>query len=112
MSDAVRQIGQDIAEGYEDVARGIARMTSHLGADASSAVAASANALVAAATDFADRVKSESGAVSKRVREEVREHPIATATIAAALAGVLGYAAAHARHRRRAKGCQCGKTTT
>ena len=112
MSDAMRDIGQDVAEGYEDVARGIARMTKHLRADAGSAVTASAEALFAAATDFAGRVKSESALVSRKVREEVREHPIATAAVAAALAGVLGYAAAHVRRRRRKSDCPCGNGTT
>lgn len=112
MSDAMQNIGQDIAEGYEDVARGIARMTKHFRADASSAVAASADALVAAATDFAGRVKGESAAVSRKVREEVREHPIATAAVAAALAGLLGYAAAHAFRRRRTNDCRCGNRMT
>lgn len=101
MTDAFNRLSNDLAEGYDDVTRGIARMTRHLQADAGSAVSESADVLVRAASDLARTIRRESGRIADRTHEEIREHPIATAAMAAALAGLLGYVAASVRQGQR-----------
>jgi ElaB/YqjD/DUF883 family membrane-anchored ribosome-binding protein len=98
---AADRVTNDLAEGYEDVTRGLARMTKHLGADAGDAVAQSAAVFVRAAADLAEKMKKQSQALAKKAGEEIREHPIATAAIAAAAVGLLGYAITHTRHPKQ-----------
>ena len=64
--DMSKRMATDLAEGYDDVARGIARMTKHLGADASDAVSRSAAAFVHAASELAEQIKNESIELAKR----------------------------------------------
>jgi ElaB/YqjD/DUF883 family membrane-anchored ribosome-binding protein len=101
MTDAAERMADDLAEGYQDVTRGLARMTKHLGADAGDAVAQSAAAFVRAACDLAEKMKKQSETLAKKAGEEIREHPIATAAVAAAAVGLLGYAITHTRHNKR-----------
>ena len=101
MTTATERMAEDLAEGYHDVTQGLARMTKHLGADASDAVSRSAAAFVHAASDLAEKMKTQSEVLAKRAGQEVREHPIATATVAAAAVGLLGYAIIHSRRARR-----------
>lgn len=93
-----KRIAADLAEGYDDVVRGLGRMTRHLGADAGDAVTESAAAFVRAASDLADKIKKQSESLAKKAGEEIREHPVATAAVAAAAVGLLGYAVTHTRH--------------
>lgn len=88
---------KDLSKGYDEVVRGIGRMTQHLGADASDAVSKSASAFVHAASDLAENIRKQSAALAKKAGEEVREHPVATAALAAAAVGLLGYAVTHTR---------------
>ncbi len=92
---------RDLSKGYDEVVRGIGRMTQHLGADASDAVSKSAAAFVHAASDLAENIRKQSAALAKKAGEEVREHPVATAALAAAAAGLLGYAVTHTRKGAR-----------
>lgn len=92
---------KDLSKGYDEVVRGIGRMTQHLGADASDAVSKSAAAFVHAASDLAENIRKQSAALAKRAGEEVREHPVATAALAAAAVGLLGYAVTHTRRGAR-----------
>jgi len=102
MSDAVsRKLAKDLAEGYDDVVHGLGRMTQHIGADANDAVAKSAKAFVHAASEFAEQMKKQSETFAKKAGEEVREHPVATAALAAAAVGLLGYAVTHTRNTSR-----------
>lgn len=87
----------DMSKGYDEVVRGIGRMTQHLGADAGDAVSKSAAAFVHAASDLADNIKKQSAALAKKAGKEVSEHPVATAALAAAAVGLLGYAVTHTR---------------
>lgn len=104
MTDAsTRRMATDLAEGYDDVVRGLGRMTKHLGADAGDAVTKSAATFVRAASDFAEQMKKQSETLAKRAGEEIREHPVATAAIAAAAVGLLGYAVTHTRHPASSK---------
>jgi hypothetical protein len=98
MTTTTQRMADDIAEGYEDVTRGIARMTRHLGADAGDVVGQSAATFVHAAADLAEKMKKQAETLAKKAGEEVREHPIATAAVAAAAVGLLGYAITHTRH--------------
>jgi ElaB/YqjD/DUF883 family membrane-anchored ribosome-binding protein len=97
MATTPNRMTEDLAEGYDDVVRGIARMTRHLGADASSAVSASATAFVHAASDLAEKIKAQSEVLARKAGEEIREHPVATAALAAAAVGLLGFAVTHTR---------------
>lgn len=92
---------KDLSKGYDEVVRGIGRMTQHLGADASDAVSKSAAAFVHAASDLAENIRKQSAALAKKAGEEVREHPVATAALAAAAVGLLGYAVTHTRKSAR-----------
>lgn len=99
MTDAItKRMATDLAEGYDDVVRGLSRMTKHLGADAGDAVTKSAANFVRAASDLAEQIKKQSEVLAKKAGEEIREHPVATAAIAAAAVGLLGYAVTHTRH--------------
>jgi len=95
--DVTQRMATDLAEGYDDVVRGIGRMTKHLGADAGDAVSRSAAAFVHAASDLADKMKEQSVALAKKAGHEMKEHPVATAALAAAAVGLLGYAVTHTR---------------
>lgn len=98
MSSVVtKRMVADLAEGYDDVVRGLGRMTKHLGADAGDAVTESTAAFVRAASDLADKIKKQSEILAKKAGEEIREHPVATAAVAAAAVGLLGYAVTHTR---------------
>jgi ElaB/YqjD/DUF883 family membrane-anchored ribosome-binding protein len=98
MTDAaMNRVVTDLAEGYDDVVRGISRMRKHLGADAGDAMSEAAGAFVHAAADLAEKIKKQSESLAKKAGEEVREHPIATAAVAAAAVGLLGHAITHGR---------------
>lgn len=97
MADHSQNMLSDLSEGYEDVARGLARMTKHLGADAGDAISDAAKAYVQAAANLADKIKKQSEILAKEAGQQVREHPIAAAAIAAAAVGLLGYAVTHTR---------------
>jgi len=97
MTDTAKQMMNELSEGYDDVVRGMARMTKHLGADADDAVSDASRAFVRAAADLSEKIKKQSEALAKKAGEEVREHPVATAAIAAAAVGLLGYAITHTR---------------
>lgn len=44
--------------------------------------------------NFADQVRDQSMALAKRTGEEVRKHPIATAAVAVAALGLIGFVVA------------------
>ncbi len=94
---ATKRVATDLIEGYDDVVRGMSRMTKHLGADAGDAVSEAAKTFVHAAADLTEKIKKQSESLAKKAGEEVREHPIAAAAVAAAAVGLLGYAITHTR---------------
>lgn len=96
-----KRMQTDLSEGYDDVVRGLARMTKHLGADAGDAVSKAATTFVHAAAELADQMKKQSVVLAKKAGKEVQEHPVATATIAAAAVGLLGYAVTHRRKPKK-----------
>lgn len=97
MKTATERMVDELGEGYQEVTRGLARMTRHLGADVGDAVGHSATAFVHAAADLAEKMKKQAEALAKEAGEEMREHPIATAAVAVAAVGLLGYAITHQR---------------
>jgi ElaB/YqjD/DUF883 family membrane-anchored ribosome-binding protein len=92
MTTPSKRVLNDLSEGYDDVVKALARMTKHLGADAEPAVADAARAFVHAAADLAEKLKTQSESLAKKAGEEIQEHPVATAALAAAAVGLLGYA--------------------
>ncbi len=102
MTDNItKRMHADLSEGYEDVVHGLGRMTKHLGADAGDAVSKAAVTFVHAAADLAEQIKKQSAVLAKKAGKEIQEHPVATATIAAAAVGLLGYAVTHRRKPRK-----------
>ncbi len=99
MADKSTQLATELTEAYEDVTRGLARMTKHLGADTGDAVSQAAHKFVHAASDLAEQIHSQSDHLAKKAGAEVREHPAATAALVAAAVGLLGYAVTTSRHR-------------
>ncbi|MGQ0533684.1 MAG: hypothetical protein ACT4OF_13485 [Caulobacteraceae bacterium] len=85
----------ELSEDYDDVVRALGRMTRHVGTHGDDAVAEAAQKFVHAASDLADKIKKQSTDLARKAGEEVREHPIATAALAAAAVGLLGYAVTH-----------------
>lgn len=96
-NNVAKRMQTDLSEGYDDVVRGLARMTKHLGADAGDAVSKSATTFVHAAAALAEEMRKQSVVLAKKAGKEIQEHPVATATIAAAAVGLLGYAVTHRR---------------
>ena len=102
MAGATKQLMTELSVDYDDVVHVLGRMTKHLGAHADDAVAESATAFVHSASDLAEKIKQRSEALAKKAGEEVREHPIATAALAAAAVGLLGFAITHTGKPTRA----------
>jgi len=96
MPHVAKQLMTDLSEDYDVVVKALGRMTKNIGAHGDDAVAESAQNFVHAASAFADKIKTQSTNLAKTAGEEVREHPIAAAALAAAAVGLLGYAATHA----------------
>jgi ElaB/YqjD/DUF883 family membrane-anchored ribosome-binding protein len=92
MTNDAKHVVREISEAYDDVVRGMGRMTAHLGADAEDALADAAKKFVHAAAELSDKIKTQSETLAKKAGEEVREHPVAAAAMAAAAVGLLGYA--------------------
>lgn len=99
--DAKDRMTTDLVEGYDDVVRGLGRMTRHLGADAGDAVSAAAATFVRAASELADQLKHQSVIIGRKAGEEIKEHPVAAAALAAAAVGLLGYAVTHTRDPKK-----------
>jgi ElaB/YqjD/DUF883 family membrane-anchored ribosome-binding protein len=100
MPQAAHKLMTDLSEDYEIVVAALGRMTKNIGDHGDEAVTESAQQFVHSAAAFADNLKRQSASVAERAGEEVREHPIAAAALAAAAVGLLGYAAGQATKRR------------
>jgi ElaB/YqjD/DUF883 family membrane-anchored ribosome-binding protein len=99
MTDTAKRMARDLSDGYDDVVRGLSKMSAHLGSDAEDAVADAARDFVHAAANLSDKIKAQSEDLAKKAGDEVKEHPVAAAALAAAAVGLLGYAATRkARH--------------
>lgn len=100
MAHVAKKLIADLSDDYDVVVKALGRMTKNIGEHGDDAVAESAKAFVHSAAALAEKIKTQSTNLAKVAGEEVREHPIATAALAAAAVGLLGYAATHAGKRQ------------
>jgi len=95
MSHIAKDLIAEVADDYDTVVKALGRMTKNIAENGDDAVAESARNFVHAASALAEKIKTQSTEVAKKAGEEVREHPIAAAALAAAAVGLLGYAIGH-----------------
>jgi ElaB/YqjD/DUF883 family membrane-anchored ribosome-binding protein len=99
MTEAAKKLMNDLSTDYDIVVAALGRMTKNVGDHGDEAVTETAQQFVQSAALFADKLKQRSTKIAELAGAEVREHPIATAALAAAAVGLLGYAAAQATKR-------------
>ncbi|NUQ01368.1 MAG: hypothetical protein HUU35_16110, partial [Armatimonadetes bacterium] len=92
MAEAAKQLMTELSDDYDVVVKALGRMTRNIGDHGDEAIADAAQDFVRAASELADRIKNQSATLAQRAGEQIREHPITTAAIAAAAVGLLGYA--------------------
>jgi ElaB/YqjD/DUF883 family membrane-anchored ribosome-binding protein len=102
MARVAKKLINDLSEDYDIVVQALGRMTKNIGEHGDDAVAETARTFVHSASALAEKIKTQSTNLAKSAGEEVREHPIATAALAAAAVGLLGYAASQAGKRQDA----------
>jgi hypothetical protein len=95
MADAAKQLVTELSSDYDVVVKALGRMTKNIGDHGDDAISESARAFVHSASALAEKIKKQSATLAKKAGEEAREHPIATAALAAAAVGLLGYAVTH-----------------
>lgn len=88
----IKDIQEDVGDAYGDVVRSLKNMTKHVGGDADDALSKSAAALMQGAVELAEQAKTQSQAAARKIGEEAREHPAATAAIVAAAVALVGLA--------------------
>ncbi len=92
MSNTAKKLIAELSDDYGVVVHALGRMTKNLGDHGDDAIAESARGFVHAASKLADNLKEQAVSLAKEAGEEVREHPISAAALAAAAVGLLGYA--------------------
>jgi ElaB/YqjD/DUF883 family membrane-anchored ribosome-binding protein len=97
MTHATKQLITELSHDYEAVVKALGRMTKNIGEHGDDAISESAQTFVHSASGLAEKLKTQSASLAKATGEEVREHPITTAALAAAAVGLLGYAVTHKR---------------
>lgn len=97
MSKDAKVLVDTAGDFYADVAASLKTLTKHLQEDAGDALSKSTRALVQSAAELAEEAQKKSKDALKKVGEEVREHPAATAAIAAAAVALIGLAIAQRR---------------
>ena len=100
MTQVAKQLMTELSDDYDVVVKALGRMTKNIGEHGDDAVAESAQNFVHSASTLAEKIKTQSTRLAKSAGEEVREHPIATAALAAAAVGLLGYAVTHTSKRQ------------
>ncbi len=100
MPQVSKQLMAELSDDYDVVVKALGRMTKNIGEHGDDAVAESAQSFVHSAAALAEKIKNRSTKLAKAAGEEVREHPIATAALAAAAVGLLGHAASQAAKRQ------------
>ena len=100
MPQVAKQLMTELSDDYDVVVKALGRMTKNIGEHGDDAVAESAQAFVHSAAALAEKIKKRSTKLAKAAGEEVREHPIAAAALAAAAVGLLGYAVTHTGKRQ------------
>ena len=81
----------------EDVVHSLKKMAKHLKADAGDSLSKAAADLTQSALDLAEQAKAESKALARKAGQEIREHPAATAAVAAAAVALIGLVVARRR---------------
>ncbi len=92
MTHAAKKLITELSDDYAVVVHALGRMTKNIGDHGDDAVAESALGFVHSAAKLAESLKTQSVTLAKAAGEEVREHPITAAALAAAAVGLLGYA--------------------
>ena len=95
MADAARQLISELSDDYDIVVKALGRMTKHVGDHGDDAIVDSAKSFVHSSSELADKIKRRSETLAMKTGEQMREHPITAAALAAAAVGLLGYAATH-----------------
>lgn len=99
MSETAKKLMNELSADYDTVVAALGRMTKNVGDHGDEAITETAQDFVKSAAAFADQLKQRSTKLAQLAGTEVREHPIATAALAAAAVGLLGYAAGQAAKR-------------
>lgn len=89
-----KEIVHEIDDVLDDVVHSLKKLAKHLGRDASDELAQTTAGLADAAVKLADEAKVQGKALAKAAGREVKEHPAATAAIAAAAVALVGLAVA------------------
>ncbi|WP_340692690.1 hypothetical protein [Hyphomonas sp.] len=95
MPNASKNLTNELSHDYEAVVKALGRMTKNIGEHGDEAITKSAQEFVHSASNLAEKLKKQSSVVARAAGEEISEHPIATAALAAAAVGLLGYAVSH-----------------
>lgn len=97
MTQTAKKLITELSDDYEIVVHALGRMTKNIGDKGDDAIAESARGFVHSASKLADSLKQQAVHLAKDAGEDVREHPISAAALAAAAVGLLGYAVSHGR---------------
>jgi ElaB/YqjD/DUF883 family membrane-anchored ribosome-binding protein len=90
----VKRLTEDAGDVIDDVVHNLKEMAAQFGEDTSDKLSQTAVSLAHAAVELAEEAKVRSKEVAKKAGQEVREHPVATAAIAAAAVALIGLAVA------------------
>ncbi|MBL8560554.1 MAG: hypothetical protein JNM47_17670 [Hyphomonadaceae bacterium] len=100
MKSGLKDLTDDAGDIYADVVHSLQKMSKHVREDAGDALSKSTSALMKSALDLAEQAKAQSGAALKKVGNEVKEHPAATAAIVAAAVALIGLAIANHKNAK------------
>lgn len=89
-----KDVGREIDDTLDEVVHSLKKLAKHLGRDASDELSQTTAGLADAAVKLAAEAKTQGKALAKAAGKEVREHPAATAAIAAAAVALVGLAVA------------------
>lgn len=89
-----KQTVSEVDDVLDDVLANLKKLGKHLDDDAGDALSGAAAALTNSVADLIEDAKVRSRAIAGRAVAEAREHPAATAAIAAAAVAVIGLAIA------------------
>lgn len=94
-----KRISNEVDDLLEDVAHNLRKMAKHLSEDAGDVLSDSAGALAESTLTLIEEAKVQSRKVAGKAAQQVREHPAATAAIAAGAVAVIGVALARRKSR-------------
>lgn len=100
MKSHMKDVAEDAGDIYADVVHSLEKMSRHVREDAGDALSKSTAALMQSALELAEQAKQQSRTAIKKVGEEVKEHPAATAAIVAAAVALIGLAVVNRKHAK------------